>query len=114
MNGAPNAPDRSYRALLTVPWLPRILLATVLARIAQSMVSVAIVLFSLQFYGSPAIAGFVTLAFILPGLLVSPVAGALLDRHGRMRLVQLDYIVALVALALIAVLATAMRCRRCS
>jgi MFS family permease len=107
VNGAPNAPDRSYRALLSVPWLPRILLATVLARIAQSMVSVAIVLFSLQFYGSPAIAGFVTLAFILPGLLVSPLAGALLDRHGRMRLVQLDYIVALVALALIAVLAIA-------
>jgi MFS family permease len=78
-----------------------------LARIAQSMVGVAIVLFTLKLYGSPAITGVVTLASILPGILVSPIAGALLDRHGRMRLVQLDYVVALVALALIAILALA-------
>ena len=76
-----------------------------LARIAQSMVAVAMVLFSLKLYGSPAITGIVTLASVLPGILVSPIAGALLDRHGRMRLVRLDYIVALVALVLIAVLA---------
>jgi MFS family permease len=76
-----------------------------LARIAQSMVGVAIVLFSLRQYGSPVIAGLVTLASILPGILVSPIAGALLDRHGRMRLVRLDYVVALTALALIAILA---------
>ena len=76
-----------------------------LARIAQSMVAVAIVLFTLKLYGSPAITGIVTLASVLPGILVSPIAGALLDRHGRMRLVRLDYIVALVALVLIAVLA---------
>lgn len=105
MNAAPIAPEPSYRALLAVPWLPRILLSMQLARIAQSMVAVAIVLFTLKLYDSPAITGIVTLASILPGLLVSPIAGALLDRHGRMRLVQLDYFVALVALALIAILA---------
>ena len=105
MNAAPIAPDPSYRALLAVPWLPRILISMQLARIAQSMVAVAMVLFSLKLYGSPAITGIVTLASVLPGILVSPIAGALLDRHGRMRLVRLDYIVALVALVLIAVLA---------
>jgi len=47
----------------------------------------------------------VTFASIFPGLLIAPVAGALLDRHGRIRLVLLDYVVALVALALIGVLA---------
>ena len=52
------------------------------------MVSIAIVLFTLTEYGSPALAGLVTLASILPGLLVAPIAGALLDRHGRMRLVD--------------------------
>ena len=98
------APDRSYRALLAVPWLPRILLAMQLARIAQSMVSIALVLFTLVEYGSPALAGLVTLASTLPGLAVSPIAGALLDRHGRMRLVRLDYLVALAALALIGIL----------
>jgi len=105
VNAAPIAPDPSYRALLAVPWLPRILISMQLARIAQSMVAVAMVLFSLKLYGSPAITGIVTLASVLPGILISPIAGALLDRHGRMRLVRLDYIVALVALVLIAVLA---------
>ena len=69
-----------------------------LARVAQSMVAVALVLFTLDRYGSPAFAGLVTFASIFPGLLISPIAGALLDRHGRIRLVILDYVVALVAL----------------
>jgi len=93
--------ERSYRALLTVPGLGRILVSMMLARIAQAMVGVALVLFTLEAYDSPALTGVVTAASVLPGLLVAPVAGALLDRHGRTRLVQLDYAVALVALALI-------------
>jgi MFS family permease len=76
----------------------------IVARIAQSMVAIAIVLFTLEEYGSPALTGLVTLAATLPGLLVSPIAGALLDRHGRMRLVRLDYLVAMLTLALIALL----------
>ena len=107
MSGADPSTDRSYRALLSVPWLSRILLAMIVARIAQSMVAIAIVLFTLGQFGSPTLAGVVTLALTLPGLLVSPIAGALLDRHGRMRLVQLDYVVALVALSLIAILSLA-------
>jgi MFS family permease len=102
-----SGPEPSYRALLAVPWLPRIILSMQIARIAQSMVSIALVLFTLAEYDSPPLAGLVTLASILPGLLVSPIAGALLDRHGRMRLVRLDYSVALIALALIAALSLA-------
>jgi MFS family permease len=97
----------SYRALLRIPTLPRILLAMQLARIAQAMVGVAIVLFTLQEYGSPQLAGIVTFAATFPGLLVSPIAGALLDRHGRTRLILLDYAVELLALALIGGLALA-------
>jgi MFS family permease len=78
-----------------------------LSRIAQSMVGVALVLFTLAEYGSPALTGIVTFASVFPGLLVAPVAGALLDRHGRTRLVILDYAVALVALVLIGGLALA-------
>ena len=104
MSGVDPASETSYRALLAVPWLPRILAAMIIARIAQSMVSIAIVLFTLIEYRSPALTGIVTLAATLPGLLVSPIAGALLDRHGRMRLVRLDYVVALLALGLIAIL----------
>ncbi len=108
---APDVPtprlDRSYRALLAVPTLSRILVAMQTARVSQSMVSVALVLFTLAEYGSPALAGLVTFASVFPGLAVSPVAGALLDRHGRVRLITIDYIVALVALILLGTLALA-------
>lgn len=99
--------DRSYRALLAVPDMGRVLLGMTVARVAGGMVSVVLILFTLTEYGSPALAGLVTLAAILPGLLVSPIAGALLDRHGRARLVVLDYIVAAVSLAVIGILAVA-------
>ncbi|MGH2417139.1 MAG: MFS transporter, partial [Candidatus Limnocylindria bacterium] len=97
--------DRSYRALLRVPTLGRVLVSMQIARVAQSMVSVAIVLFTLDRYGSAAFAGLVTFASVFPGLLISPLAGALLDRHGRIRLVLLDYVVALGAMVLIGSLA---------
>lgn len=99
--------DRSYRALLRLPTLGRVLVSMQIARVAQSMVGVAIVLFTLDRFGSAAFAGLVTFATIFPGLLVSPLAGALLDRHGRIRLVLLDYLVALAAMLLIGVLAFA-------
>jgi MFS family permease len=99
--------DRSYRALLRVPTLGRVLVSMQIARVAQSMVGVALVLFTLDRYGSPAFAGLVTFASIFPGLLISPIAGALLDRHGRIRLVLLDYLVALLAMLVIGALALA-------
>lgn len=94
----------SYRALLDVPSLGRALLGTFIARFAQSMVGVAMVLFTLTEYGSPALAGAVTFASIAPGLAVSPIAGALLDQLGRTRLIVLDFLIAMVALCLIGVL----------
>ena len=105
---AQDPPERaSYRALLDVPRLPRIVLSMQLSRIAQSMVGVALVLFTLEVYDSPALTGLVTFASVFPGLLIAPIAGALLDRHGRTRLITLDYIVALLSLALIGGLALA-------
>src|SRR5512135_1500622 len=85
----------------------RVLAGMQIARIAQSMVAIAMVLFTLGTYHSAPLAGLVTFAGLAPGLLVSPIAGALLDRHGRVRLVQLDYVVALGSLALIGVLGMA-------
>jgi len=99
--------DHSYGALLKLPSVGRILLGMQIARVGQSMVAVAIVLFTLTSYRSPALAGVATFFNIFPGLLVSPIAGALLDRHGRMRLVALDYVVALAALTLMGGLALA-------
>jgi MFS family permease len=78
-----------------------------LARLAQSMVGVAIVLFVLAEYESPSLAGIVTFASVAPGLLVAPIMGALLDRHGRVRLMSLDYVIAAASLILISALSTA-------
>lgn len=105
MPGAPE--DRSYRALLFVPALPRVLLGAQIARIAQQMVAVAVVLFTLNTYRSPELAGLVTFASGFPGIMAAPIAGALLDRHGRTWLVVADYLVACLAMVLIGGLALA-------
>ena len=94
----------SYRALLAVEGLPRLVVSMLLARTANTMVSLALVLFALERYQSPGLAGLVTFLSLFPGLLVSPIAGALLDRHGRTRLMVVDYVVAATTLALIVVL----------
>ncbi len=99
--------DRSYRALLSVPSLGRILLGMALARIAQAMVAIALVLFILAEYHSPELAGLVTFASVFPGIVISPIAGVLLDRHGRIRLMILDYVVAASSLVVVAVLSGA-------
>ena len=99
------APVTSYRALLHVPGFPRLALATLLVRAGASMWQLALVLFVLQRYGSPSLAGISVFLAIAPGVLVSPIAGALLDRFGRVRLMVSDYAVSAAALTGIVVLA---------
>ena len=65
------------------------------------MVELILVLFALERFHSPGLAGAVTFLALAPGLLMSPIAGALLDRHGRVKLMVVDYVVAASALALI-------------
>ena len=69
------------------------------------MWTVGLVLFALQRYHSAGVAGVSLFLLIFPGLLLSPIAGALLDRHGRKRLMRLDFSVAAVCLTLIVTLA---------
>ena len=71
------------------------------------MLRVSLVLFVLSRYHSPQLAGAATFLLLFPGLLVAPIAGALLDRHGRTRLIALDYSVAAAALFAVAVLSVA-------
>jgi predicted MFS family arabinose efflux permease len=61
-----------------------------------------LVLFVLERYHSPQLAGVTAFLAILPGLLLAPVAGALLDRFGRAPLVVADYLIAAAAAGLIA------------
>jgi MFS family permease len=85
--------EPSYAALLRVPGFGRVVLGTLLARLGGQMWEIALVLFVLQRYQSPSLAGLTVLLSIVPGLALSPVAGALLDRQGRVRLMILDYAV---------------------
>jgi MFS family permease len=97
----------TYSDLLRVAGFPRAIGATLLQRLGGAMLQVAIVLFVLQKFHSPVLAGFTVFLQIAPGLAVSPIAGALLDRHGRVRLMLLDYTVAALALgAIVALSAT--------
>jgi predicted MFS family arabinose efflux permease len=66
------------------------------------MVAIALVLFVLARYHSPQLAGLTAFLALMPGLVVSPIAGALLDRYGRARLVMLDYAIAAVTGVLVA------------
>jgi len=73
------------------------------------MWGIILVLFVLQRYRSPSLAGLTLLFSILPGLVFSPVAGALLDRQGRVRLMILDYAVTAGLTAAIVILSLANR-----
>jgi predicted MFS family arabinose efflux permease len=92
---------------LRVEGFPRLVASLFVSRIAGQMVSVGLVLFVLSRYHSPPLAGAAVFLFTFPGLLLSPVAGALLDRFGRTRLVTVDYFVAAATLFALAALSAA-------
>jgi len=99
----------TYGRLLRVPGFRQLLISSLLTRTAAQMWTVGLVLFALQRYHSPSVAGVGLFLLIFPGLLMSPVAGALLDRHGRKRLMTLDFMIAAVCLTVIVTLAVADR-----
>src|ERR1051326_8269800 len=80
----------SYRELIRLPNVLSLLSATCLARLAVRMFSVAIVFYALAAFHSPVLAGWISFAILAPGLAVSPLAGAFLDRVGARRGVVVD------------------------
>src|SRR5207302_3964026 len=97
----------AYSALLRVEGFPRLVVSLLLGRIAGQMLTVSLVLFVLSGYHSPQLAGAAAFLLTFPGLCLSPIAGALLDRYGRARLVTVDYAIASAALLLLACLSLA-------
>lgn len=93
---------RGYGALLRSPGFARLYASLLLGRLAQSMLGITLILFVLGRYHSPQLAGVTAFLAIFPGLVIAPVAGALLDRRGRVQFITLDYIVATVSVLLIA------------
>jgi predicted MFS family arabinose efflux permease len=86
---------------------PGLVLSQLLGRVAGQMLRVSLVLFVLSRYHSPQLAGAATFLLLFPGLLIAPVAGVLLDRHNRTRLIAIDYLIAAAALLSIAGLSAA-------
>jgi MFS family permease len=80
----------SYVQLIRLPNVLPLLAAICLSRFADRMFAVAIVFHAIAAFGSPALAGFLSFAATAPGLLVSPLAGAFLDRAGATRGVIVD------------------------
>src|SRR3954471_9188090 len=74
-----------YRALLRLPGVAAVLLAMTLSRLASRMLALAIVLYALSRFDSPVLAGWLSFASVAPGLIIGPLAGALLDRVGPVR-----------------------------
>lgn len=70
--------------------MAELFLAACLSRLAGRIFSLAIVLYVLDRFGSPALAGWVAFASMAPGLLISPLAGALLDRLGAAKAIAVD------------------------
>ena len=85
-----HAPTVSYARLMRLPNVFALLAATALARLAARVFTVAIVFHVLAAFGSPVLAGWVSFAAMAPGLLVSPLAGAFLDRAGAARGIVVD------------------------
>ena len=88
----------SYAELLRRKSVPQVLLAASLSRLAGRMVTLAIILFALDRFQSPALVGWVAFASLAPGLAVSPLAGALLDRIGATRAIAVDMVASAVVL----------------
>lgn len=82
----------SYRTLLAIPGLLALIFATIMARLAGRMFSLTLILYVLARFSSPALAGWLRFAAIAPGLLISPLAGAFLDRAGPTKAVKIDLI----------------------
>jgi MFS family permease len=95
----------TYARLVRVPGFRALAGSALLSRTANRMWEVGLVLFVLERYHSAPLAGLAVFLSIVPGLLLAPLAGALLDRHGRRRLIFLDNAIAGSALASIGLLA---------
>ncbi|HEX2889166.1 MFS transporter [Vineibacter terrae] len=100
--------SRSYWQVLRLPDVPNLLLSAGLSRLAGRMFSLAIVLYTLSAFDSPVLAGWVSFASMVPGMLVSPLAGALLDRMGIAKAIVIDMVAgALLLTSLVVLHATA-------
>jgi len=101
-------PDRtSYRQLLRTPGLSALLGSISLMRFGGGLMELTLILYTLQEWGSAELVGLVVLASWMPGILMSPIAGLLMDTRRRAPLMILDSCIAATAAFAIVALASA-------
>jgi predicted MFS family arabinose efflux permease len=93
---------QAYGELFRLPYVRELFLVACLSRLAARMFSVAIVLYVLNRFQSPLLAGWASFASLAPGLAVSPLAGVLLDRLGAARAMAVDMAASALLLLLLA------------
>jgi predicted MFS family arabinose efflux permease len=92
----------TYADVLRMRHIGQLLAAAFLGRLAEQMFALTIVLYVLTVYSSPQLAGAAVLISAVPGLVVSPVAGALLDRMGPVPGIAADLMASTVLVAALA------------
>ncbi len=99
--------ETGYRVLLRTPGVARVFASSTFSRVGDGMFSIVLVLFVLAVFGSPTLAGLAAFCAVAPGLVLGPLAGALLDRYGPSRPMLLDYVASAIVVGLMAGLAAA-------
>lgn len=99
----------TYRSLFAIKGVPALLTSMALSRIGARMFTLALVLYTLDRFGSPALAGWLTFAATAPGFIASPVAGMILDRLGAVAAVGMNFVVSS-ALIITIILVGQLRC----
>ncbi|RDI22190.1 MFS transporter [Lentzea flaviverrucosa] len=92
----------TYRQVLLTPRVAPLLGAALCSRLAEQMFTLVLVFHVLDVFGSAALAGVVVFAAVAPGLVVSPLAGALLDRTGVVRSIVADLVASAVLVGALA------------
>jgi MFS family permease len=96
----------TYLDVLRVPHVGRLIGSAALSRLAGQMFGLALVLHVLAEFRSPPLAGVTVFASFAPGLLVSPIAGAVLDRFGAARGIVADLLASAAVVAALALVAS--------
>ena len=97
----------SYRVLLRQRDVGRLFLSASLARLADRILTLVLVLYALARFHSPPFAGWIGFTAIAPGLLVSPLAGVLFDRVGSAAAIAVDMACSAVCILAVTMLAVA-------
>ncbi|MGB2983324.1 MAG: MFS transporter, partial [Candidatus Bipolaricaulia bacterium] len=69
----------------------------ILSVLASSATSFALTIWAYQTYGSATALGVISTSFLIPFMLLSPIAGVLVDRHSRKLMMMVSDVVAVVA-----------------